>query len=73
MADWVDSDDETTKKITTPVVVAPKPIKKANKWEGEDEDDDGPVVSLLPSPCLHAPHSQNPHTFAHFGLRNTLE
>ena len=47
MSDWDASDDETTKK---PAVVAPKPPIKASKWEGEDEDDSGPVVSLLPTP-----------------------
>jgi len=40
MADWDDSDDETAKKTTTPAVVAAQKVKK---WEGEDEDDDGPV------------------------------
>ena len=46
MSDWDDSDGETTR---SPAVVAPKPPVKANKWGGEDEDDGGPVVSLLPA------------------------
>lgn len=47
MSDWDASDDEATKKTTAPVIVAPK---KAKKWEGEDEDGGGPVVSLFPLP-----------------------
>jgi len=45
MSDWDASDDETAKRTTTPaaVVTAKPPVKK---WEGEDEEDDGPVVSL---------------------------
>lgn len=44
MSGWDASDDETTAKVTTPAVVSAKPpVKKANKWEGEDEEDDGPV------------------------------
>jgi len=41
MDDWDDSGDEITKKPTTPAVITA--AKKANKWEGEDEEDDGPV------------------------------
>ena len=55
MSDWDASDDETTAKTTTRAVVAPKPLKKASKWEGEDEDDDGPVVSH-PLPKPHIPY-----------------
>lgn len=43
MSDWDASDDETAKKPTTPAVVSVKPPVKANRWEGEDDDDDGPV------------------------------
>jgi len=44
MSDWDASDDETTKTTATPAVVAAMPpIKKANKWQGEDDEDDGPV------------------------------
>ena len=59
MSDWDDSDDETTTKVATPAVVTVKPlVKKTNKWEGEDEEDGGPVVSiLLASPNLRASHS----------------
>jgi len=52
MSDWDASDDETTKVTTAPAVVPKPPNKKANKWEGEDEEDNGPVVSLLPRATL---------------------
>jgi len=42
MSDWDASDDET--KTKTPAIVTAKPpVKKTNKWEGEDDEDDGPV------------------------------
>lgn len=63
MSDWDVSDDETTKKP-----VAPKPSVKANRWEGEDEDDDGPVVSLLPT-FTHPIYQ--PLTFALIWARGT--
>ena len=68
MSDWDASDDETTKKSAA----APKLPVKASKWEGEDEDDDGPVVSLLStSPNFHAPYLPNASTCAHwvYGIR----
>jgi len=43
MSDWDASDDETTKTVAPPVVAVKPPVKKANRWEGEDEEDDGPV------------------------------
>lgn len=64
MSDWDASDDETTKK---PAVVAPKPPVKATKWEGEDEDDSGPVVSLLSTVQPHASYSQTAHIYIHLG------
>jgi hypothetical protein len=49
MSDWDGSGDDATTKTTTPAVATVKvPLQKTNKWEGEDEDGDGPVVSLLP-------------------------
>ena len=71
MSDWDASDDETTKVATAPAVVAPK---KAKKWEGEDEEDDGPVVSPhSTSVNLHAPHSLDSHACTHLGPLDTLE
>lgn len=46
MSDWGDSADEATTNTTTPAVATAKvPLKKAGKWEGEDEEGSGPVVS----------------------------
>ena len=48
MSDWDDSGDEATTKTTAPAAATIKvPLNKAKKWEGEDEEDDGPVVCLL--------------------------
>ncbi|KAF9778998.1 translation initiation factor eIF3 subunit [Thelephora terrestris] len=41
MSDWDASGDETAAKPAA-VIVKPPP-KKANKWEGEDDENDGPV------------------------------
>lgn len=73
MSDWDASDDEKTKNTTTPAVIAVKPPGKANKWDGEDEEEDGPVVSLLlGSPSLHVLHYQM-LTFGPVGFVRTLE
>lgn len=51
MSDWAASDDET---VATPAAVTVKPpLKKANKWEGEDDENDGPVVSFLPNHTIY--------------------
>ncbi|CAK5269680.1 unnamed protein product [Mycena citricolor] len=39
MSDWDASDDESSK----PAPSAPVPVKKNAKWDGEDEDDNGPA------------------------------
>jgi translation initiation factor 3 subunit J len=41
MSDWDASGDEIP--TAKPAVVIAKPLKKTNKWEGEDEENDGPV------------------------------
>jgi len=69
MSDWDASDDET--KATTPAVITAKPlVKKTNKWEGEDDDVDGPVVSILLN--LHPPHLPKTH-IPPVGSVDTLE
>lgn len=59
MSDWDDSGDEATTKTAAPAFAAAKlPLKKATKWEGEDEEGGGPVVGLLPKrygPCVLHP------------------
>ncbi|EIW57682.1 translation initiation factor eIF3 subunit [Trametes versicolor FP-101664 SS1] len=42
MSDWEASDDDVPKAAAAPAAPAPKkPVR--SKWEGEDEEDDGPV------------------------------
>ncbi|KAF7316694.1 Eukaryotic translation initiation factor 3 subunit J [Mycena chlorophos] len=39
--EWDESDSDSAP--AKPAAPPPKPIKKSSKWEGEDEDDDGPA------------------------------
>lgn len=42
MSDWENSDNESAKAAPS-APAAKKPVPVKSKWEGEDEDDDGPV------------------------------
>ena len=73
MSGWDASDDETTNNTTTPAVVAAKPPAKANKWEGEDDEADGPVVSLLLGSPSHYFQGYQVLTFGPVGFVGPLE
>jgi len=59
MSDW---DSEASDKEETAKAAAPsqgKVVQKKSKWEGEDEDDDGPAVAIGKS--LQKKRRNRPH------------